>query len=145
MQSKWHTYRSLCLNKYPDHQHSLRESENLSQLLFDQQALSLGSGSLPLGWRSLGALSESVLCSSKDMFQVSHSAGSLSVSPLCLDGPVVYYDDVYSIQVSYIFSWWHLGDLKKRIASSICARFVYRWFCSRCGSCCYDHPWTKFP
>ena len=64
-----------------------------SPLLFDQQALSLGSGSLSLGGGSLGALSETVLSSSKHMFQVSHSAGSLGVSPLSLDGPVVYIDD----------------------------------------------------
>ena len=76
---------------------------------------------------SLGALSETVLSSSKHMFQVSHSAGSLGVSPFSLDGPVVYIDDGDNTsQDPYIFSWWHRGDLKKRIASSICARFVYR-------------------
>ena len=97
-----------------------------SILLFDQQALSLGSGSLSLSGGSLGALSETVLSSSKHMFQVSHSAGSLGVSPLSLDGPVVYNEDGDNTQDPYIFSWWRRGDLKKRIASSICARFVYR-------------------
>ena len=76
---------------------------------------------------SLSALSETVLSSSKHMFQVSHSAGSLGVSPFSLDGPVVYIDDGDNTsQDPYIFSWWRRGDLKKRIASSICARFVYR-------------------
>ena len=57
---------------------------------------SLGSGSLSLSGGSLGALSETVLCSSIHMFQVSHSASSLGVSPLGLLGPVVYIPSTHS-------------------------------------------------
>ena len=50
---------------------------------------SLG-GNLSLLGGGLSSFSETVLCSSCHMFQVSHSAGSLSVSALGLHGPVVY-------------------------------------------------------
>ncbi len=60
------------------------------QLILKVSKISLSSGGSSLGGSSLSSLSETVLGSSKHMLQVSHSASSLSVSSLSLDGPVVY-------------------------------------------------------
>ena len=107
---------------------------------------SLGWDSSPLGWGSLGALSETVLGSSCNMFQVSHSASAFVASSLCLLGPVIYEKVIYErVECdTYISSSFDRGDQMKRMPSFVCARFVYRWFCSGCGSCCCDRPWKKY-